>query len=103
MQAVAVGKLEMQLTALLERRRGDADFLLGFADGRGERGLPWLDLAAGTVDFARAQPSLLANEQNAAVVDDKAEVGPLARLPAGPFGRWDGTRVFDLGFLGFQD
>ena len=53
-QAVAVGELEVQFTALFERRRGDADFLLGFANGGGQRGFPRLDFPARTVDLARA-------------------------------------------------
>jgi hypothetical protein len=82
--------------------RGDSDLLLRFADCRLQRGFAGLELAAGGVNFSGAEAALLADEQDAAVLDDEAEIGPLARLPAGPLGIWDcGMRVFDFGFWDF--
>ena len=45
----------------MERR--DANFLLGLADRRSQRGLARLNFAAGTINLTRAQPALFANEQ----------------------------------------
>jgi hypothetical protein len=101
-QAVAVRELKVEFAALLEFRGRDADFFLGFANGGFQGGFPRLDFSARAVDLARAKSPLLADEQDPAVLDDEAEIGPLARLPAGPLGNWDfGLGVFDSGFWDF--
>jgi hypothetical protein len=79
----------MQFSTLLEHRRRNTNLLLGLSDRRIKRGLARLDLAARPIDFARAESALLADEEYAAVLDDEAKVGPLARLPALPFRRWN--------------
>ena len=78
-EAVAIGELEVQHAAFFDLQRRDADLFLRLANRRVERSLAGLEFAAGTVDLARAEAAFFADEQHAAVLDDEAEIGVLAR------------------------
>lgn len=86
MQAVTVAKLKMQFTALLGPERMNAEFLEGLAQRRRERRLPRINFAAGPVNFAGAEPALLANQENLSFAHDEEEIGANARLPGCPVG-----------------
>jgi hypothetical protein len=84
MQAVAVAELEVQFAMLRGVTHGDTEFLEGFAQGSGERRLARVDLAAGSVDLARAEAAFFADEENLPVAHDEEKVGALLRLPGCP-------------------
>jgi hypothetical protein len=76
----------MQLAVLFDLKRYDSKLFVGFTEDRLERGLARINLAAGSVDFARSEAALLSDKENFFVAQDEAEVGTLARLPVSPVG-----------------
>jgi len=84
MQAVAVAKLEMQFAALLGAQGDDPQFLPRLAQRGAKRRLAGIDFAARAIDFPRAEATLLVDEKDFPLADDKEEIGPDPRLPACP-------------------
>ena len=70
---VAVDELEQVLAPVLEAEGRDAEFLLDFADRAVEWLLAGLETAAGAVDLAGAQASLLADQEDAFPIEDEGQ------------------------------
>src|SRR5678816_777379 len=60
-QAVAIGELKVQLSAILEEQWSYANFLLNFANGGVEGGFTGFQFTAGAIDLARAEAALFAD------------------------------------------
>ena len=73
MKVQPIGEVEVKLAVEDGIERCNPDFLLHLSDGGGQRGFAGIDLAAGTVDLARADAAFLADEQQLAVPHDVAE------------------------------
>jgi hypothetical protein len=65
-------------------RRRDEQFLLDLADRRLHRRLAGVHPSARAVDLPRAEPLLLVDQQDFAVLDDKEERSALDGLPTSP-------------------
>ena len=83
-QAEAGAEVELQLAALLGAARAKAWLFMVFAKRRFKRGFAGIDLAAGAVDFPRAEAALFANEQNLIAAQDEEKVRALLRFPGFP-------------------
>ena len=76
----------MQFAALFGVERRDTELFERFAQGRLKRSFVRIDLAAGSVDFARAETALLPDEENFSFSHNEEEGGTDARLPDCPIG-----------------
>ncbi len=93
-QLVTIEKLKKQFSHLLEIQRRHADFFLRLANRRRQRSLTLLDPTSRPIDLAGAKPTLLADQQNLTVPDDKAQIGILSRTPTFPVHALDGCLDF---------
>lgn len=79
-----VGHREPEFADLPRVEGGDEQLLLGFADHALKGSFTGIDLAAGAIDFSRAEAAFFFDQQDAAVVHDKHQRGVDAALPLGP-------------------
>lgn len=86
MEAEAIGKVKEELAFEAGVEGADVEFFEGFADGAGGGGFAWLDAAAWCVEFACAEAAFFFDEEDAVVIADEAECGPLSGLPVFPVG-----------------
>src|ERR1043166_2496810 len=80
----SVCKLKEQLACVSWIEGCHADFFLRLADRGRERSFAFLDPSARPVDLAGTEPALLADQQNLAAADDKAEISTFGGRPVGP-------------------
>ena len=92
-EPVAVEELEAELADVHGPDGGHADLFLDLANGGFLRRLARLDATAWSVDLARAEASLLADEQHLAVAHDEEECRPVDWSPGRPI---DGRRLLQL-------
>src|ERR1041385_5088131 len=85
-KAVAVAELKMQFTMLFGPERFDAELLEGLAQRGPKRRFARIHFAAGSVDFARAEAALFADEENLLLAHDEKKIGVDAWLPVCPVG-----------------
>lgn len=83
-QAVTVGKLELEFSAFVDFQGGDADLFAGLADDRLTRSFARFDPAARAIDLPGAESALFVDEEDASFLHDEAKHGAFARNPGGP-------------------
>ena len=86
-QAVAVGELELVVPTPCGCSANDAELLFKFAERSRRWGLSGLDPSARPIDLACSKPPLLANQEDALLLDDEEQRGVIGGGPVFPVDR----------------